>query len=58
LHQRQTYLYWHTLSSVPLTALLTGAPLTLPNELAHLLRKPPLVLRGHPASRGVGRDVP
>jgi D-cysteine desulfhydrase len=58
LHQRQTYLYWHTLSSVPLTALLIGAPITLPNELAHLLRKPPLVLRGHPAPRGVGRDVP
>jgi len=67
LHRRQTYLYWHTLSSVPLTALLAGAPLTLPNELAHLLRKPPLVLRGHPAlrvlrehpaSRRVGRDVP
>jgi D-cysteine desulfhydrase len=58
LHQRQTYLYWHTLSSVPLTALLAGAPLTLPNELAHLLRKPPLVLRRHSASRSVGRDVP
>jgi 1-aminocyclopropane-1-carboxylate deaminase/D-cysteine desulfhydrase-like pyridoxal-dependent ACC family enzyme len=49
LHQRHTYLYWHTLSSVPLTALLTGAPEALPNELAHLLRKPPL---------RVGRDVP
>lgn len=49
LHERQTYLYWHTLSSVPLTALLTGAPEALPNELAHLLRKPPL---------RVGRDVP
>lgn len=58
LHRRQTYLYWHTLSSVPLTALLIGAPTTLPNELAHLLRKPPQVLRGHPAPRGVGRDVP
>lgn len=49
LHQRHTYLYWHTLSSVPLTALLTGAPEALPNEFAHLLRKPPL---------RVGRDVP
>jgi 1-aminocyclopropane-1-carboxylate deaminase/D-cysteine desulfhydrase-like pyridoxal-dependent ACC family enzyme len=49
LHQRHTYLYWHTLSSVPLTALLTGAPEALPNELTHLLRKPPL---------RVGRDVP
>lgn len=49
LHQRHTYLYWHTLSSVPLTALLSGAPEALPNELAHLLRKPPL---------RVGRDVP
>jgi D-cysteine desulfhydrase len=49
LHQRHTYLYWHTLSSVPLTALLMGAPETLPNELAHLLLKPPL---------RVGRDVP
>jgi len=39
LHRRQTYLYWHTLSSVPLTALLTGAPTTLPNDLAHLLRR-------------------
>ena len=40
LHQRQTYLYWHTLSSVPLAALLEGAPQTLPGELAQLLRKP------------------
>lgn len=39
LHQRRTYLYWHTLSSAPLTALLDGAPQTLPNELALLLRK-------------------
>ncbi|HEU4579387.1 MAG TPA: pyridoxal-phosphate dependent enzyme [Polyangiaceae bacterium] len=39
LHRRQAYLYWHTLSSVPLTALLTGAPTTLPNELSHLLRR-------------------
>ena len=39
LHRRQTYLYWHTLSSVPLTALLTGAPTTLPNDLVHLLRR-------------------
>jgi D-cysteine desulfhydrase len=40
LHQRQTYLYWHTLSSAPLAALLEGASETLPNELAQLLRKP------------------
>jgi D-cysteine desulfhydrase len=40
LHQRQTYLYWHTLSSVPLAALLAGAPETLSVELAQLLRKP------------------
>ena len=39
LHQRQTYLYWHTLSSVPLAALLEGAPKSLPSELAQLLRK-------------------
>jgi 1-aminocyclopropane-1-carboxylate deaminase/D-cysteine desulfhydrase-like pyridoxal-dependent ACC family enzyme len=39
LHQRRTYLYWHTLSSAPLAALLEGAPKTLPNELAALLRK-------------------
>jgi D-cysteine desulfhydrase len=37
LRQRQTYLYWHTLSAVPLAALLTGAPETLPRELALLL---------------------
>jgi 1-aminocyclopropane-1-carboxylate deaminase/D-cysteine desulfhydrase-like pyridoxal-dependent ACC family enzyme len=49
LHRRHTYLYWHTLSSVPLTALLAGAPETLPNELAHLLLKPP---------PRVGRHVP
>jgi 1-aminocyclopropane-1-carboxylate deaminase/D-cysteine desulfhydrase-like pyridoxal-dependent ACC family enzyme len=40
LHQRRTYLYWHTLSSAPMTALLDGAPETLPSELAELLRKP------------------
>jgi D-cysteine desulfhydrase len=40
LHRRQTYLYWHTLSSVPLAALLVGAPPSLPTELAQLLRKP------------------
>ncbi|HVZ32198.1 MAG TPA: pyridoxal-phosphate dependent enzyme, partial [Polyangiaceae bacterium] len=40
LHRRQSYLYWHTLSSVPLAALLVGAPLSLPTELAQLLRKP------------------
>ena len=39
LHQRRTYLYWHTLSSVPLTALLEGASETLPSELALLLPK-------------------
>ena len=58
LHRRQTYLYWHTLSSVPLNALLMGAPITLPKELAHLLRMPSLVLRGPPAPRGAGGDVP
>jgi 1-aminocyclopropane-1-carboxylate deaminase/D-cysteine desulfhydrase-like pyridoxal-dependent ACC family enzyme len=40
LRRRQTYLYWHTLSSAPLTALLEGAPLALPSELAELLPKP------------------
>lgn len=40
LHQRQTYLYWHTLSSAPLSALLEGAHEKLPNELTQLLRKP------------------
>lgn len=40
LQARQSYLYWHTLSSVPLTPLLEGAAETLPNELAQLLRKP------------------
>jgi 1-aminocyclopropane-1-carboxylate deaminase/D-cysteine desulfhydrase-like pyridoxal-dependent ACC family enzyme len=40
LHQRQTYLYWHTLSAVPLTTLLAGAPDELPRELAHLLLEP------------------
>jgi D-cysteine desulfhydrase len=40
LHRRRTYLYWHTLSSVPLAALLQGASKTLPNELARLLRRP------------------
>jgi 1-aminocyclopropane-1-carboxylate deaminase/D-cysteine desulfhydrase-like pyridoxal-dependent ACC family enzyme len=58
LHRRHTYLYWHTLSSVPLTALLAGAPETLPNELAHLLRKPPLRSTGTPRAPGVGPDVP
>ena len=60
LHRRQTYLYWHTLSSVPLTALLTGAPTTLPNDLAHLLRRDTPdaeTLRDPPASRGSGPDV-
>ncbi len=40
LRQRHSYLYWHTLSSVPLVALLQGASKTLPNELARLLRRP------------------
>jgi 1-aminocyclopropane-1-carboxylate deaminase/D-cysteine desulfhydrase-like pyridoxal-dependent ACC family enzyme len=40
LHRRRTYLYWHTLSAVPLAALLVGAPDALPDELAQLLRKP------------------
>ena len=40
LHRRRTYLYWHTLSAVPLAALLAGAPETLPRELAHLLPEP------------------
>lgn len=44
LHQRQTYLYWHTLSSAPLAILLEGAHEKLPNELTQLLRKPYLQL--------------
>jgi D-cysteine desulfhydrase len=40
LHERRTYLYWHTLSAVPLDALLAGAPETLPHELARLLFEP------------------
>jgi 1-aminocyclopropane-1-carboxylate deaminase/D-cysteine desulfhydrase-like pyridoxal-dependent ACC family enzyme len=36
LHRRRTYLYWHTLSSAPMAALLEGAPETLPDELARL----------------------
>jgi 1-aminocyclopropane-1-carboxylate deaminase/D-cysteine desulfhydrase-like pyridoxal-dependent ACC family enzyme len=40
LHRRRTYLYWHTLSAVPLTPLLCGAPETLPRELARLLFEP------------------
>jgi D-cysteine desulfhydrase len=40
LHRRRTYLYWHTLSAVPLAALLIGAPEKLPRELAHLLLAP------------------
>jgi hypothetical protein len=52
LHQRQTYLYWHTLSAVPLAALLVGAPEKLPGELAHLLLEPQGSLeRGHPNPR-------
>jgi D-cysteine desulfhydrase len=44
LHQRRTYLYWHTLSAVPLAALLAGAPEQLPGELAHLLLEPRTIL--------------
>jgi 1-aminocyclopropane-1-carboxylate deaminase/D-cysteine desulfhydrase-like pyridoxal-dependent ACC family enzyme len=40
LHRRRTYLYWHTLSAVPLSPLLCGAPETLPRELAQLLFEP------------------
>lgn len=40
LRRRQTYLYWHTLSSAPLTSLLEGAPSALPGELDELLPKP------------------
>jgi D-cysteine desulfhydrase len=40
LRRRQTYLYWHTLSSAPLTSLLVGAPSALPSELRELLPKP------------------
>jgi 1-aminocyclopropane-1-carboxylate deaminase/D-cysteine desulfhydrase-like pyridoxal-dependent ACC family enzyme len=40
LRRRRTYLYWHTLSAVPLAALLVGAPEKLPRELAHLLLEP------------------
>jgi D-cysteine desulfhydrase len=40
LHQRQTYLYWHTLSAVPLDALLAGAPSSLPQALRSLLHEP------------------
>jgi 1-aminocyclopropane-1-carboxylate deaminase/D-cysteine desulfhydrase-like pyridoxal-dependent ACC family enzyme len=48
LHRRRTYLYWHTLSAVPLTPLLAGAPETLPRELAHLLFEPSLRLPSSP----------
>jgi D-cysteine desulfhydrase len=41
LHRRRTYLYWHTLSSAPLAALLEGAPETLPDELARLFSPAP-----------------
>jgi 1-aminocyclopropane-1-carboxylate deaminase/D-cysteine desulfhydrase-like pyridoxal-dependent ACC family enzyme len=40
LHRRRTYLYWHTLSAVPLDALLTGAPEALPPNLGSLLHEP------------------
>ena len=42
LQQRRSCLYWHTLSAVPLDALLAGAPVTLPRELARLLFEPSL----------------
>jgi D-cysteine desulfhydrase len=48
LHRRQTYLYWHTLSAVPLAALLVGAPEKLPCELAHLLLGPSVCPRPTP----------
>lgn len=38
----QTYLYWHTLSSAPVTALIERAPAPLPPELVELLPKPRL----------------
>jgi len=50
LHRRRTYLYWHTLSAVPLTPLLAGAPETLPRELAHLLFEPS-ILPSTPSTR-------
>jgi hypothetical protein len=34
LHRRGTYLYWHTLSAVPLATSLAGAHEALPPELA------------------------
>jgi 1-aminocyclopropane-1-carboxylate deaminase/D-cysteine desulfhydrase-like pyridoxal-dependent ACC family enzyme len=40
LRRRQTYLYWHTLSSAPLTSLLQRAPSALPSELGELLPQP------------------
>lgn len=40
LRRRQTYLYWHTLSSAPLTSLLQRAPSALPSELGELLPRP------------------
>lgn len=40
LHRRRTYLYWHTLSAVPLDALLAGAPPSLPQALRSLLHEP------------------
>jgi 1-aminocyclopropane-1-carboxylate deaminase/D-cysteine desulfhydrase-like pyridoxal-dependent ACC family enzyme len=51
LRRQQTYLYWHTLSSpAPLMALLEGAPLVLPSELAELLPKP----RAHAGASALG----
>ena len=41
LHERRTYLYWHTLSAAPIETLLAGAAETLPAELAQLLFEPP-----------------
>ncbi|HTV25160.1 MAG TPA: hypothetical protein VMG12_40980, partial [Polyangiaceae bacterium] len=53
LRQRRTYLYWHTLSAVPLTPLLAGAPETLPRELAQLLFEPSV--SPHPPSTDPSR---
>lgn len=52
LHRRRTYLYWHTLSAVPLTPLLAGAPETLPRELAQLLFEPSVSPPPAPTPRG------
>lgn len=44
LSQRRTYLYWHTLSAVPIARLLAGAADALPVELDALLIEPPSTL--------------